>query len=129
MASAAVSGSCISHHVNTRIRRHVRLAGSDRKYAWAELYPVGAVDPAVTFADLEALTAGCLAHEGADPARIVEVVCRGLRATQHRNDFRLTRAAESAGQPPRVWSRRPRLTLVAALRGMASTISMLFGTL
>ncbi|HEY3503210.1 MAG TPA: TetR/AcrR family transcriptional regulator [Actinocatenispora sp.] len=39
----------------------------------------GAVDPTVTFADLKALTAGCLAYDGPDPERVVDVVCRGLR--------------------------------------------------
>jgi hypothetical protein len=37
-----------------------------------------AVDPAVTFADLKALTAGCLAYDGPDPDRVIEVICRGL---------------------------------------------------
>ncbi|MBO0810628.1 MAG: TetR/AcrR family transcriptional regulator [Microlunatus sp.] len=39
----------------------------------------GAVDPQVTFGDLKALTAGCLAYDGPDPDRVIDVICRGLR--------------------------------------------------
>lgn len=39
----------------------------------------GSVDPAVTFADLKALTAGCMAYDGPDPDRVIDVICRGLR--------------------------------------------------
>ncbi|WP_019928549.1 TetR/AcrR family transcriptional regulator [Nocardia sp. BMG111209] len=39
----------------------------------------GAVDPFVTFADVKALTAGCLAYDGPDPDRVIGVICRGLR--------------------------------------------------
>jgi AcrR family transcriptional regulator len=40
----------------------------------------GAIDPEVTYADVKALIAGCLAYDGPDPGRVVEVVRRGLRA-------------------------------------------------
>jgi len=40
----------------------------------------GAVDPDVTFADVKALMAACLAAEGQDAERVLDVVCRGLRA-------------------------------------------------
>ena len=39
----------------------------------------GAVHPTITFADLKALIAGCLAYEGNDPDRVIEVICVGLR--------------------------------------------------
>ncbi|MCL1869199.1 MAG: TetR/AcrR family transcriptional regulator [Promicromonosporaceae bacterium] len=38
----------------------------------------GAVEPAVAFADVKALVAGCLAAEGQDAGRVLDVVCRGL---------------------------------------------------
>ncbi|MCX4099172.1 TetR/AcrR family transcriptional regulator [Nocardia sp. alder85J] len=57
--------------VNVSERLHSLLSEAQR---------AGAVDAAVTFADLKALTAGCLAYEGDDPARVIEVVCRGLRS-------------------------------------------------
>jgi AcrR family transcriptional regulator len=44
----------------------------------------GAVDPVVTFADLKALTAACLAYDGPDPERVIEVIVRGLRPTPSR---------------------------------------------
>ncbi len=53
---------------------------SDRLYnLLSEAQHAGAVDPAVTFADIKALTAGCLAYDGPDPDRVIEVICRGLR--------------------------------------------------
>lgn len=44
----------------------------------AEAQRAGAVDPDVTFADLKALMAGCLAYDGPAPEQVIAVVCRGL---------------------------------------------------
>ncbi|MER7247213.1 TetR/AcrR family transcriptional regulator [Kribbella sp. NPDC000426] len=63
--AAASAAGC---NVSDRLRRLL-----------TEAQAAGAVDPAVTFADLKALTAGCLAYDGPDPDRVIEVICRGLR--------------------------------------------------
>jgi AcrR family transcriptional regulator len=47
----------------------------------AEAQAAGAVQAGITFPDLKALTAGCLAYDGPDPDRIIDVICRGLRPT------------------------------------------------
>jgi AcrR family transcriptional regulator len=40
----------------------------------------GAVRVEITFADLKALMAGCLAYDGPDPDRVIDVIRTGLRA-------------------------------------------------
>lgn len=63
--AAASAADC---NVSDRLRRLLMQAQD-----------AGSIDPAVTVADLKALTAGCLAYEAHDPDRVIEVVCRGLR--------------------------------------------------
>ncbi|HEY4455102.1 MAG TPA: TetR/AcrR family transcriptional regulator [Pseudonocardiaceae bacterium] len=65
--AAATAADC---NVSDRLRR--LLAGAQQ---------AGAVRTEITFADLKALIAGCLAYEGSDPGRVVDVICAGLRPT------------------------------------------------
>ena len=64
--AAATAADC---NVSDRLRRLL----SDAQEA-------GAVRAEITFADLKALTAGCLAYEGPDPDRVIDVICTGLRS-------------------------------------------------
>ncbi|GAA4200217.1 TetR/AcrR family transcriptional regulator [Actinocatenispora rupis] len=63
--AAASSAGC---NVSDRLRRLL-----------SEAQDAGAVDPGVTFADIKALMAGCLAYDGPDPDRVIDVISRGLR--------------------------------------------------
>lgn len=65
-----IEGAAREAGCNVSDRLHALLTESQRS---------GAVDPGVTFADLKALTAGCMAYEGPDPDRLIAVICRGLR--------------------------------------------------
>ncbi|WP_245401930.1 TetR/AcrR family transcriptional regulator [Nocardia albiluteola] len=65
--AAASSADC---NVSDRLRRLL-----------SEAQHAGAVDPVVTFADVKALMAGCLAYDGPGPDRVIDVICRGLRPT------------------------------------------------
>ena len=49
------------------------------EYLLQQAQQVGAVRLDVTFAHVKALMAGCLACEGPDCDRVIDVVCRGLR--------------------------------------------------
>ncbi|WP_199742994.1 TetR/AcrR family transcriptional regulator [Nocardia stercoris] len=62
---AATAADC---NVSDRLRR---LLSDAQRF--------GAVRSAITFADLKALMAGCLAYDGPDPDRVIDVVCTGLR--------------------------------------------------
>lgn len=54
---------------------------SDRLHRlMARAQRAGSVRAAVTVADLKALIAGCLAYDGTDPDRVIEVICTGLRS-------------------------------------------------
>ena len=64
---AATAADC---NVTERLRRLL----TDAQHA-------GTVRADVTFADLKALIAGCLADEGQDPDRVIDVIRTGLRAT------------------------------------------------
>ena len=52
-----------------------------------------------------------------------------LPPTRHRHGRAAAGGVAGAGQPPRASTRRPRLTFIASLRGIASTISTVLGTL
>ncbi|WP_308162926.1 TetR/AcrR family transcriptional regulator [Nocardia alni] len=64
--AAATAADC---NVSERLRRLMAQAQQD-----------GAVRPTVTFADLKALIAGCLAYDGPDPERVIDVIRTGLRS-------------------------------------------------
>nr|WP_240977592.1 TetR/AcrR family transcriptional regulator [Planctomonas sp. JC2975] len=63
--AAATAADC---NVSDRLRRLLERAQRD-----------GTIDPDVTFAAVKALMAGCLAYDGPDPDRVIDVVSRGLR--------------------------------------------------
>ncbi|WP_266094979.1 TetR/AcrR family transcriptional regulator [Microlunatus elymi] len=53
---------------------------SDRlRHLLSDAQRAGAVDPAITYADVKAMMAGCLAYNGPDPDRVIDVIIRGLR--------------------------------------------------
>ena len=64
--SAATAAGC---NVSDRLGRLLR-----------EAQRCGAVRPEITFADLKALVSGCLAYQGPDPERVIDVIRTGLRA-------------------------------------------------